>query len=56
MLTIAVIVVPLVIAIVVTMWSLEQVRYRPKRRRPAPTVGEVDEQRGAEREENEPAR
>ena len=35
-LTAAVIVVPLVIAIVVTMWSLEQARYRPKRRRPAP--------------------
>jgi hypothetical protein len=56
MLTIAVIVVPLVIAILVTMWSLEQVRYRPKRRRPAATVGEADELRGAEREENEPAR
>jgi hypothetical protein len=33
-LTAAVIVVPLVIAIVVTLWSLEQVRYRPKKRRP----------------------
>lgn len=30
-----VIVVPLAIAVVVTLWSLEQVRYRPKRRRPA---------------------
>jgi hypothetical protein len=27
-----VIVVPLVIAVAVTLWSLEQVRYRPKRR------------------------
>jgi hypothetical protein len=35
-LTAAVIVVPLVIAVVVTLWSLEQARYRPKRRRPAP--------------------
>jgi hypothetical protein len=35
----AVIVVPLIIAVVVTMWSLEQVRYRPKKRRPAPVVG-----------------
>jgi hypothetical protein len=35
-LTAAVIVVPLIIAVLVTMWSLEQVRYRPKRRRPAP--------------------
>jgi hypothetical protein len=34
-LTAAVIVVPLIIAVVVTMWSLEQVRYRPKKRRPA---------------------
>jgi hypothetical protein len=33
-LTTAVIVVPLIIAVVVTLWSLEQVRYRPKRRRP----------------------
>ncbi len=35
LLTAAVIVVPLIIAVVVTMWSLEQVRYRPKKRRPA---------------------
>ena len=35
LLTAAVIVVPLIIAIAVTMWSLEQVRYRPKKRRPA---------------------
>jgi len=34
LLTAAVIVVPLIIAIAVTMWSLEQVRYRPKKRRP----------------------
>jgi hypothetical protein len=32
-LTAAVIVVPLIIAIAVTLWSLEQARYRPKRRR-----------------------
>jgi hypothetical protein len=32
-LTAAVIIVPLIIAIVVTAWSLEQVRYRPKKRR-----------------------
>jgi hypothetical protein len=34
LLTIGVIVVPLAIAIVVTLWSLEQARYRPKRKRP----------------------
>jgi hypothetical protein len=34
-LTAAVIIVPLIIAIVVTAWSLEQVRYRPKKRRPS---------------------
>jgi hypothetical protein len=33
-LTLAAIVVPLVVAMVVTIWSLEQVRYRPKPRRP----------------------
>lgn len=31
--TIGVILVPLAIAIVVTLWSLEQARYRPKRKR-----------------------
>ena len=34
-LTAAVVVVPLIIAIVVTVWSLEQARYRPKGRRAA---------------------
>ena len=38
LLTAAVIVVPLIIAIAVTMWSLEQVRYRPKKRRPRPVA------------------
>jgi hypothetical protein len=38
LLTAAVIVIPLIIAVVVTMWSLEQVRYRPKKRRPAPAT------------------
>ena len=38
LLTAAVIVVPLIIAITVTMWSLEQVRYRPKKRRPQPVT------------------
>lgn len=33
-----VILVPLGIAAAVTLWSLEQVRYRPKRRRPRPTA------------------
>ena len=32
-LTIAVIAVPLAIAAIVTLWSLEQARYRPKRKR-----------------------
>ena len=36
-LTIGVIVVPLAIAVIVTLWSLEQARYRPKRKR-APGV------------------
>ena len=35
-LTAAVIVIPLIIAAVVTIWSLDQVRYRPKKQRPAP--------------------
>jgi hypothetical protein len=43
LLTAAVIVVPLIIAIAVTMWSLEQVRYRPKKRRPAPVVARESE-------------
>lgn len=33
-LTVGVIAVPLAIAVVVTLWSLEQARYRPKRKRP----------------------
>jgi hypothetical protein len=37
-LTAAVIVIPLIIAAVVTIWSLDQVRYRPKKRRPAAVV------------------
>ena len=54
-LTVAVIVIPLIVAVAVTMWSLEQVRYRPKERRPAPAVGRearspVD--RGDERSES----
>jgi len=35
LLTAAVIVIPLIIAVIVTLWSLEQARYRPKKRRPA---------------------
>ena len=38
LLTAAVILIPLIIAVVVTMWSLEQARYRPKKRRPAPVA------------------
>ena len=38
LLTAAVIVIPLIVAVAVTMWSLEQVRYRPKKRRPAPAA------------------
>lgn len=41
--TAAVILVPLIIAIVVTGWSLEQARYRPKRRKPAQTKPEERE-------------
>ncbi len=45
MLLALVILIPLVIAVAVTLWSLEQVRYRPKRvrRRPAPTVEAPDD-------------
>jgi hypothetical protein len=38
LLTAAVIVIPLIIAAAVTIWSLDQVRYRPKKRRPVPVV------------------
>ena len=38
LITAAVIVVPLMIAVVVTLWSLEQARYRPKKRRPVSAV------------------
>ena len=37
-LTAAVIVIPLIVAVAVTMWSLDQVRYRPKKRRPVPAA------------------
>ena len=50
----AVIVVPLIIAVVVTLWSLEQVRYRPKKRRPvnvAANGGGEAEGSGSERAE-----
>lgn len=40
-LTIGVIAVPLAIAIIVTLWSLEQARYRPKRKR-APGIRRDD--------------
>ena len=45
-----VILVPLAIAAAVTLWSLEQVRYRPKRgRRPRPRAGTVvDAARGGD--------
>jgi hypothetical protein len=33
LLTFGVIVVPLAIAVIVTLWTLEQARYRPKRKR-----------------------
>ena len=33
LLTVGVIVVPLAIAVIVTLWTLEQARYRPKRKR-----------------------
>ncbi len=37
LLTFGVIVVPLAIAAIVTLWTLEQARYRPKRKRPPGT-------------------
>jgi hypothetical protein len=54
LLTTAVIVIPLIIAVVVTLWSLEQVRYRPKKRRPvnvAASGGGEAEGAGSERAE-----
>jgi hypothetical protein len=42
-----VILVPLVIAAGVTLWSLEQVRYRPKRRRPRPAATDTGADGGA---------
>ena len=41
LLTAAVIVIPLIIAVAVTLWSLDQVRYRPKKRRPASAAREA---------------
>ena len=43
LLTGAVIVIPLIIAIVVTLWSLDQVRYRPKKRSRAANVARETE-------------
>lgn len=43
-LTAAVILVPLAIAVVVTLWSLKQVRYRPKKWQP-PRERRADEAR-----------
>jgi hypothetical protein len=40
-LTFGVIVVPLAIAVIVTLWTLEQARYRPKRKR-APGIRRDD--------------
>ncbi len=44
-----VIVVPLTIAAIVTLWSLKQVQYRPKKRRsrPAPEATSTDPERSA---------
>ena len=56
-LTAAVIIVPLIIAIVVTAWSLEQVRYRPKKRRPTAVARQEPRdagQRVASKTEKEP--
>lgn len=39
LLIVVVIGIPLVIAVVVTLWSLKQVRYKPKRRAPRPAFG-----------------
>jgi hypothetical protein len=49
-LTVLVIVVPLIIAVAVTLWSLDQVRYRPKKRRPR---GEVARETVASAQERE---
>lgn len=47
MLTAAVIVVPLIIAVVVTLWSLEQVRYKRKTFRPPSARRESGESSGS---------
>jgi uncharacterized membrane-anchored protein len=47
-LTAAVIVIPLIIAVVVTLWSLEQVRYRPKKRRPVRVVARETRDEGGD--------
>jgi hypothetical protein len=51
-----VILVPLAIAAVVTLWSLKQVQYRPKKRRPRPapeiTPAEVESSGGTNSSES----
>jgi hypothetical protein len=51
-----VILVPLAIAAVVTLWSLKQVQYRPKKRRPRPapetTPSEVESSGGTNSSES----
>ena len=48
--TAAVIIVPLIIAVVVTLWSLDQVRYRPKKRRPIARVARETSEAGPQDE------
>jgi len=50
-----VILIPLVIAVAVTVWSLEQVRYRPKRARSRPIVKPDRPATGTERAPHPPA-
>jgi len=46
LLTAAVIGIPLFIAVTVTLWTLEQARYRPKKRRPASALNVTPEREG----------
>lgn len=55
LLTVAVIVVPLIIAVVVTLWSLKQVRYRRKAWRPPSVSRETGEVRGSGRTQGDDA-
>jgi hypothetical protein len=55
LLTVAVIIVPLIIAVVVTLWSLEQVRYRRKAWRAPRVSRETGDGMGSDRAQGDDA-